>query len=227
MGKIHTRVKPIIAASVQAAGAFADTHVLFDWTKIDAARCSSIDGLQVIVGGTNGVAQTMVAIDLFFATSHTNIGNSAPGSMGDLRGAVDLHQWKNNLVAYVPITAGDFNDADLITLNIATKSGLDIPVGGDLYVAAIAKGALDFQGTVQCNGVQAITQAGLVVKTTSALINFAPGDVLHDESDRLIGTVQSVTDATNMVMTANLANATVADKDLYNLSPVQLVLNCS
>lgn len=246
MSKIFKRVRPQITASVQAAGAFADTHVLFDWHKVDVERTSSISGLQCIVRGTNGAAQTMVGIDLFFATSklpqssgvlsstaNTNktgnrnvIVDAAPGTLGDLRAAVDTYQWMNNLVAHVPIASGDFNDADLITLNIATKSGLDIPINGDLYVAAVSKGALDFRGTVQCDGVQATTQSALVVKTTSALINFAAGDILHDEDDRLIGTVKSVTDANNMVMTGNLANATVNNKDLYNLSPVQLVLSC-
>ena len=64
----------------------------------------------------------------------------------------------------------------------------------------------------------------MVVKTTSALINFAPGDVLHDENDLVIGTVKTVTDATNLVLTKNCASVSAVNKDLYNISPIQLML---
>ena len=49
--------------------------------------------------------------------------------------------------------------------------------------------------------------------------------MLHDEDDRLIGTVKTVTDAENMIMTANLANATVNNKDLYNINPITLIMS--
>ena len=233
MSKIYKKISPVMPASIQTA-AYADTEILFDWHKVDIQRASSISGLQCIVRGTNGAAQTMVGIDLFFATSHiptpsdgVNVSvDVAPSTLGTTGAAVNTPGWFNNLVGHVPILAGDFNDADLVYLNIATKSGLDIPVNGDLYVAAVAKGALDFRSTVTCTGVQATSQAGLIVGTTSASINFAPGDVLHDEDDRLLGTVKSVTDANNIVMTKNLANATVDTKDVYNISPIQLILSC-
>ena len=230
---------PTMPASIQTA-AYADTEILFDWYKVADFKGSNIDSIKVIVKGTNGAAQTMVGIDLFFATSeiatseddarlfHQNVSvNQTPTTLGTTGAAVDTPGWFNNLVGYVPIAAGDFNDADLIYLNIANKdlSGMEIPVSGDLYVAAVSKGALDFRGTVVCDGVQAITQSTLTVKTTSALINFAPGDVLHDEDDRLIGMVKTVNSATEMTMTTNLVNATVDGKDLYDLSPIQLILS--
>ena len=46
-----------------------------------------------------------------------------------------------------------------------------------------------------------------------------------DEDDRLIGTVKTVTDAQNMIMTANLANATVDNKDLYNINPITVIMS--
>lgn len=230
MAKGFTRCHPVIAASIQNAGAFADTNILFDWTKVDAKRMSSIDGLQVIVAGTDGADQTMVGIDLFFASSHVleaDSGidiNAVPPSLGTVRAAVTApFHWKNHLFAHVPIVAGDFNDGDLVNLNIATKSGLDIPVNGDLYVAAIAKGALDFRTTCVTNGALATDQATIRVATIDARNYLAPGDVVHDEDDRLLGTVSIVNDSTTVIMTKNLANAQVTAKKIYPLSPIKLI----
>ena len=233
MSKIYKRVNPVMPASIQTAE-YADTEILFDWHKIDARKVSSISGLQCIVRGTNGAAQTMVGIDLFFATSHIPTPNdgvnvsvdAVPTTLGTTGAAVDTPGWQNNLCGHVAIAAGDFNDADLIYLNVATKSGLDIPVNGDLYVAAVAKVALDFRSTVQVSTETATNTTAVVVKTTSALINFAPGDVLHDEDDLVIGTVKSVTDATNLVLTKNCESVSAVNKDLYNISPITLILSC-
>jgi hypothetical protein len=230
--KTFTKVLPTMPASIQKA-AYADTEILFDWHKVKGFKGSSIDGIQVIVRGTDGADQTMVAIDLLFATSHIREEergisvDQVPPTLGTTGAAVDTFQWKNNLVGYVPIAAGDFIDGDLVVLNIATKSGLNIPVGGDLYVAAIAKGALDLRSTVQVSTETATNTTAVVVKTTSALTTFAPGDVLHDEDDLVIGTVKSVTDATNIVLTKNCQSVSAVNKDLYNIHPIQLMLSGS
>ena len=230
MKKTFTKVLPTMPASIQKA-AYADTEILFDWHEVKGFKGSSIDGIQVIARGTDGADQTMVAIDLLFATSQireeeANISvDQIPTTLGTTGAAIDTFQWKNNLVGYVPIAAGDFIDGDLVVLNIATKSGLNIPVGGDLYVAAVAKGALDFRSTVQVSTETATNTTAVVVKTTSALTTFAPGDVLHDEDDLVIGTVKSVTDATNLVLTENCASVSAVNKDLYNIHPIQLLLS--
>ena len=230
MKKTFTKVLPTMPASIQKA-AYADTEILFDWHEVKGFKGSSIDGIQVIVRGTDGADQTMVDIDLLFATSHIREEergisvDQVPPTLGTTGAAVDTFQWKNNLVGYVPIVSGDFIDGDLVVLNIATKSGLNIPVGGDLYVAAVAKGALDFRSSVQVSTETATNTTAVVVKTTSALTNFAPGDVLHDEDDLAIGTVKSVTDATNLVLTENCASVSAVNKDLYNIHPIQLLLS--
>ena len=238
--RTYTKVSPVMPASIQAA-AYADTEILFDWYKISDFKGGSIDSIKVIVRGLKGVAQTMVGIDLFFATSeiktpednarlyHKNVSvNQAPTTLGTTGAAVNTPGWFNNLVGYVPIVAGDFNDADLIYLNIANKdlSGMEIPVSGDLYVAAVSKGALDFTSTVQINETaDAGVESTVTVKTTSALIQFAPGDVIHNENDLVMGTIKSITDATTIVFTAATDSALVVDKDLYNISPIQLILS--
>ena len=136
---------------------------------------------------------------------------------------------ENNLTGHflfdVDVTGRIFNDGDLDVLNIATTSGLNIPVGQDLYIAAITKGALDFRSTVQVGTETATNTTAVVVKTTGALITFAPGDVLHDEDNLVIGTVKSVTDDTNLVLAENCAAVSAVNKDLYNIHPVQFILS--
>ena len=230
-----TKAIPTIVASIQAGAAFADEDILFDWHKVDGFKGSEINGITAIIRGTNGADQTMVDFELLFATSGIRVDtvgvsiDVAPPSLGTVNAGVSTYQWKNNLTGHflfdVDVTGRIFNDGDLDVLNIATTSGLNIPVGQDLYMAAIVKGALDFRGTVQVGTETATNTTAVVVKTTGALVNFAPGDVLHDEDNLVIGTVKSVTDDTNLVLAENCASVSAVNKDLYNIHPVQFILS--
>ena len=236
MKKTFTKVLPTMPASIQAA-AYADTEILFDWHKVEGFKGASIDGLQLIVRGTNGADQTMVGIDLLFATSNiptfsddVNVSvNTAPTTLGTTGAAVDTPGWFNNLVGYVPVASGDFNDGDLIYLNIATKSGLNIPVSGDLYVAAISKGALDFRTTVQVNEANfaAGTQTVITLDTKDATLTFAPGDVIHAVDDAVLGTIKTVDSATQITLTKANVDAIANNDVLYNVHPIQLMLSGS
>ena len=236
MRRTFTKVSPTMPASIQAA-AYADTEILFDWHKVEGFKGGSIDSLKVIVRGTNGAAQTPVAIDLFFATSHIEtpadgVNTSvdvAPATLGTTGAAVDTPGWFNNLVGYVPVASGDFNDADLIYLNIANVSlaGKEIPVSGDLYVAAVAKGALDFRQTAQLNDASGLTAgetATITVDTRTVLPNWAPGDVIHAVDDAVVGTIKTVDSATQITLTKANVDALADDDVLYNISPIQLIL---
>ena len=234
--KTFTKVLPTMPASIQAA-AYADTEILFDWHKVEGFKGASIDGLQVIVRGTDGAAQTMKGLDLLFATSNiptfsddVNVNiNTAPTTLGTTGAAVDTPGWLNNLVGYVPIVSGDFNDGDLIYLNVATKSGLNIPVSGDLYVAAIAKGAFDFRTTVQVNEANfaAGTQTVITLDTKDATLLFAPGDVIHAVDDAVLGTIKTVDSATQITLTKANVDAIENNDVLYNVHPIQLMLSGS
>tara|TARA_R110002012_G_C11428868_1_gene589186 strand:- start:51 stop:737 length:687 start_codon:yes stop_codon:yes gene_type:complete len=223
-------------ASIQAA-AYADTEILFDWHKIEGFKGGAIDGIKVIVRGTDGADQTMVGIDLLFATSHiptpsdsANVSiDVAPPTLGTTGAAVDTPGWFNNLVGYVPVVAGDFNDGDLIYLNIANVnlSGEEIPVSGDLYVAAIAKGALDFRTTVQVNEANfaAGAQTVITLDTKVASPVFAPGDVIHAVDDAVLGTIKTVDSDTQITLTTANVDAIANNDVLYNVSPIQLILS--
>jgi hypothetical protein len=232
--KHFTKVIPTIAASIQAGAAFANEDILFDWHKVDGFKGSEINGITAIIRGTNGADQTIVDFELLFATGGIRVDtrgisvDTAPPSLGTVNAGVSLYQWKNNLTGRVLFDVDAnalFNDGDVDVLNLVTLSQLNLPVGQDLYVAAITKGAFDFRSTVQVSTETATNTTAVVVKTTGALVNFAPGDVLHDENDLVIGTVKSVTDDTNLVLAENCASVSAVNKDLYNIHPVQLIIS--
>jgi hypothetical protein len=232
-----TKVMPVMPASIQAA-AYADTEILFDWHKVEGFKGSAITGIQAIIRGTDGADQpaaTTVGMDLLFATSHistmadgTNVSvDVAPTTLGTTGAAVDTPGWFNNLIGYVPIVAADMSDIDLIYLNMASKSGITIPVSGDLYVAAISKGAFDFTTTATVNETSfaAGAQTVITIADKDATLVFAPGDVIHAVDDAVLGTIKTVDSATQITLTKANVDA-IADNDvLYNVHPIQLMLS--
>jgi hypothetical protein len=101
-------------------------------------------------------------------------------------------------------------------------------VNGDLYVAAIAKGALDFRQTVQVNEADfaAGTQTVITLDTRVASPNWAPGDVMHASDDAVLGTIKTVDSDTQITLTKANVDAIANNDVLYNVSPIQLILTC-
>ena len=99
-------------------------------------------------------------------------------------------------------------------------------VGYDkLYCALIAKATHNWESTLAINGTMVTTSPTLTVGTIDARLAVAPGDVLYDEDDLLLGTVKSVDLATKITMESNLSNASSSGKKIYNASPITLVLS--
>ena len=223
-------------ASIQAA-AYADTEILFDWHKIEGLKGSAITGIQTVIRGTDGADQaaaTLVGMDLFFATSHIPTPNdgvnvsidAVPPTLGTTGAAVDTPGWFNNLIGFVPLLAADMSDVDLVYLNMASKSGLSIPIGADVYVAAISKGAFDFRTTVRVNetGFAAGAQTVITLDTKVASPVFAPGDIIHAVDDAVLGTIKTVDSDTQITLTKANVDA-IADSDIvYNVTPIQFIL---
>ena len=240
MGKYFTvTVKPLIPASNQAEAAFADNDVLFDWTAFDIPKGAAKLVNATIISKTADGAVNSHAINLFFAKSRDG-GATAPVTVGDWHEAGSgFTNSMNEIIGACQSEEADqyigLNDMTIQSLGHSTamqnlvlqgepESGTN--VGYDkLYVAGTSvDGTPTFASTVTCTGVQATTQAILAVGTTSARSVFAVGDVLHDENDRLLGTVKSMDGNTQMTMEENLANATVNAKDVYCINPITLIL---
>ena len=237
-------VKPTIAASIQAEAAYSQADVLFDWHAFDIPKgAAKLVGVTALVRQTNGTGANVLPFHVYYAKS---IDGVAPSSLGTVHATANGTGYYNNIIGKNNIEVKDFADDYLdVGVHVAALAAggadSDKPstvlqgepdsgtnVGYDrLYVAGLCgvSGVFDFASTVTCTGVQPITQAVLTVGTTSALSNFAVGDILHDEDDRLLGTVKSMDSTTQMTMTANLENATVNAKDVYNISPITLILS--
>ena len=240
MGKYFSvTVKPTITASLQAGGTVAGGDVLYDWTEFNVPKGAvKLVGITALVRGTNGARQE-ASMDLYFAK---DVDGIAPGNIGALSATADGTGYQNHLIGAAHVNTADFKDG-LDIMGVASTGhgagGNQTPnmilqgdpnsgtnVGYDrIYLSVVAKGSLDFRSTVQVATETATNTTAVVVKTTSAKTNFAAGDVLHDENDLVIGTIKTVTDATNLVLEANCGAVSAVNKDLYNLTPVTFILS--
>ena len=214
-------VKPTITASLMHDTAFGDGDVLFPFTEVPVDRGTSrLVSVTAVVRGTNGARQEF-PLDLVFSKS------SSENSLGTINTTASMFP-SNNIIGGHKILVTDYGDGlDTFAITNSSAAKPDLIVAADsgesIYVGGIANGAFDFTSTVQVGTETATNTTALVVKTTSAEINFAAGDVLHDEDDLVIGTVSSVTNATNIVLTANCASVSAVNKDLYNVNPITLI----
>ena len=222
-------IKPTIIASKQT-GVFTTGDVVFDWTSFTVPKgAKRIIGITVLMRGPDGVAQKP-GLELYFASTDDN-------SLGTVNATADGVGFFNDLLGMVEVGASEYGSY-IDTMSVAdtasrrnvllpktpeaNKSGYDTFYIGCL---AVTSNLPSWVSTVIVDGVQATSQARLTCKTSSAAKSFAVGDIIHDEDDRLMGTVKSVDSATQMTMEDNLANASVDDKDLYNISPMAILLH--
>ena len=229
-------VKPTIAASKQALAAFADGDLLFDWTSFQIPRGPAKLVNATIVSKSADGAVNSHALNLYFAKTRQK---NAPVTLGVIHAtALGATTSSNEIIgacqseeadALVGLDHLTIQSAKTISPNMVLEGE---PNSGDtigldtLYVGGISvDGTPTFASTVTCTGVQPTSQAVLTVGTTDADDVFAIGDVLHDENDRALGTVKSITSATEMIMTANLTSATINAKDVYCINPIKLILS--
>ena len=245
--------EPFILPSEQHANDnLGDTKCLADWTEFEIpSGAARLIGVDIIYRGKNGADVTATDFEIFWAKG--NPDGTAPTSLATVATVVGVPTvgsppWFNLIQAqtYVDISKTGVNDGDLTYLNVISipyvtggvaigPSGLVLQgepnsgssVGYDkLYCAIIAKDTHTWgPSTIAVNGVSPTSGKTLTVQTVAANIMFAPGDVLYDENDRLMGTVKSIDSATQITMEDNLSNASVDDAVLYNASPIRLMLS--
>ena len=166
--------------------------------------------------------------------------------------AAGTQPWFNDLLGKVYIDTGHMtNDGDLVHMNVLNMNEGEVaitdnkalnPYQGNLilqgepnsgssagyekiYVGAISKGNSNWETTLDINGTMSTSSPVLTVATISALVSVAPGDVLHDEDDNLLGTVKQVDSATQIIMESNLSNASANNKKVYVVNPIVLKLH--
>jgi hypothetical protein len=243
MGKFFTvEVKPTIAASKQALGAYTDFDLLFDWTAFDVPKgASKLVNAIAVSRGPDGVAHSH-GLNLYFAKT-LNSGATAPGGLGTIHATANGTGYQNHLIGACTLEEVDIaTGLDIVTVHAIAghggrMAGPSIVLEGEpdsgtnvgydkLYLGGVAvDGDYSTASTVQVSTETATSTTAVVVKTTSALIAFDKGDIIHDEDDQLIGTIKTVTDATNIVLEDNCANVSAVNKDLYCINPIKIILH--
>tara|TARA_R100001463_G_scaffold19661_1_gene48299 strand:- start:451 stop:1185 length:735 start_codon:yes stop_codon:yes gene_type:complete len=241
MGYFTVKVEPTILASKQDAHAYSDNDLIFDWASFDVPKgtCRLVD-VTVILYGTAGARQDS-KIDFYFAKSR-NL--SAPTSLGTESATADGVGYFNDLLGTFTISDADYSHGlDYLAVASGPRTGTahsvnhglcltgepdsGTNVGYDkLYIGGLANAAgLDFRNTINVDGIQATSQAVLTVQGTDARKCFDVGDIVFDESDRLMGTIKTVDSATQLTMESNLANASVDEAKLFPQSPIKIILS--
>ena len=240
-------VLPVMDAVEQNRHAYADTHILFNWTKFEVPRGpGKVIGVTAIVAGVNGADQaSAVDIELIFAKTRNLL---APPSLGVEGAAVTLGGWQRHLIGRLLLDASlDSEQGDLTFANVMShkKQGNMVmqgePLAGssigldEFYIAGISKGALDFSTTVLAKGAGAVgdltidTDKGSGDNPGAELI-FSVGDVLHGGTGAVLGTVKSIAafNTDKQVITLEspgLVEILDDNEEIYNASPIRLKID--
>ena len=245
MSKYFTvEVTPTVTASKQHTAAFTGGDVLFDWTEVQIPKgTSKVIGATMLVRakGNSAVTANIFGSNLIFSKTDTQtLGtiNSTPDQVpsNDLLGFIDLDDTHQSIASTLKSTAigmatrNSANGSTFPNLLITpTQEGTN--VGYDkFYIGGIADGAFDFRTIVRINDGDIDTASpGTTLATDGASMDirkhFIAGDVLHAHDDAVIGTVASVTDATDLELTAALSTGVLEDDDyVYNINPIKIIL---
>lgn len=240
MGNYFTvTVKPYISPTHQNLGAFADNDLFFNWTEFDIPKgANKLIGAVALIRGTDGVSQS-AAFNFYIAKT---VSGAEPGGLGQPHATANGGQYQNNIIGGFLIEEADLlTGLDIMTVGMGRFSrGNFVPqvlegepdsgtnVGYDkLYLAStIVDGTPNFASTVQIDGTQLPPQTTLTVKTTSALINFDAGDVLQLEDKDEVGTIQRVTNSTELLLDKNgLLSPMTNNLKVYNTQPMTIILS--
>ena len=244
MGKyFQVEVKPIINASIQKLGAFADGDVLFDWTAFDLPKgANRLIDARAISRGADGVANSF-AMAIHFAKT---LNKTQPATIGTSHAAPQVGEYYNHSIGHLSseeldtLTGAGGSIAGLnhhlflnnrqapheFVLQGEPDSGEN--VGFDkFYIAGVnIDGDPTFASTVQVGTSDTSTSSPIItVKTTQATKLFAVGDIVHDEDNQLMGTIKSVDSTTQITLEENCANVSAVNKDLYVLNPIKFILS--
>ena len=188
-GKYYTVTVPIEEKG-NGETAYADTDVLFNWTRFEIPKGTAcLKSITVAMKGTNGADANKIDMELYFAKS---IDGVEPSDFGTLNGACTAAlaaACRRNIIGFKALDAsGRSDDEDLIGYNVwgsGTATAADIGISElilegeasrlfstrsnvagmqSIWVAGIAKGAFDFGTAVALNNSPA-NQAVVAVET--------------------------------------------------------------
>ena len=239
---------PVIIPTVAASGQhaiFADGDIVFDWVSFDVPR-----GTARVLGATilTRYSRTLNhagCLDLIFAKD--NGTNTTPGTIGPANAIFGTSTFKftsnySDVIGFLPgelsnisgggtaVTACTIQTSHAspapIILEPNSTSGANIGVDR-YYVAGLASGALNMTGEVTVDGNQTAAETHLDVTTVNATTVFGVGDVVHDESDNLMGKITSLAGNTLTFTPLDRASDGVDGRTVYNVNPYRIIMHLS
>tara|TARA_Y100001938_G_C7947640_1_gene357571 strand:- start:30 stop:782 length:753 start_codon:yes stop_codon:yes gene_type:complete len=236
----------ISGAATGQHAAFTAGDLLFDWQGFEIPRGGAkLVGVTALVRpkGDADPTPNNFGFDLIFGKVGTTLGSAnAVAFVGtptnDIIGSVNIAQSNfigpNSAVATSCISVASVSDLsvnispDDTALNTGTNVGYD-----KFYVAGVANGDIDFRTIVRLHdgsGNMDVSVAGTTIATDGTGMDirehFIVGDELIAHDDAVIGTVASLTDATDLELTSNFGAGTLADDDyVYAKHPITLKLH--
>ena len=256
MGKFfNVTVKPTITASKQHTGNFSAQDILFDWVAFDIPRGGAkLLGATVLVrpkGNAGPTANPFGCFLVFSKTDNTSLGTINSGASNapsnDFIGHVEIEDTTSYAAALPSTSVGvsgrasnnsnqhpslvfarDYDSDAQAVDGVAANIGYD-----RFYMGGLAEGEFDFETIIRLNdasGNMDVSVAGTTIATDGSSMDirehFIKGDVLHAHDDAVIGTVASVTNATDLELTSNFTAGALADDDyVYNIHPIRVILH--
>tara|TARA_B110000285_G_C14879521_1_gene493178 strand:+ start:42 stop:812 length:771 start_codon:yes stop_codon:yes gene_type:complete len=253
MGYFNVTVVPEIAASKQHTAVFSAADNLFGWVSFEIPKGGAkLIGATMMVrpkGNASPTANEKGAFLVFATNDSQPIGtiNSAPSRIpsNDFIGFVEFDDVSSYAATInstsVAVTGRSSNDNNthpsIVFAREDGSEGQGSSVGYDkFYMRGIANGSFDFQSINVINDadINSTTPTAIVMAGTSMDIraHFIAGDVLHAQDDILLGTVDTITNATTGPINLTSATSgagdatTVANGDtIYNINPIRIILH--
>jgi len=225
------------------ATAFTANDVLFDWHAIDIPKGSArVQGITVVMNGSNGSRQTERDIQFVFAKS---IGGVAPPTLGVVNATATALGTQNHIIGGFTVDSTVITGLDPYSVfgacaGAAPANGLHMPVleGEEsttqgfqtIYVGGIITGAVSFDTNVLSSAVIDASSDELktiAVDTVDARKVFSKGDLAYvlGTDTQIPGKVESVT---NTVITFDTTNSTIDvanNAEILNATPIKITLH--
>ena len=250
MGKFFSVTKKIEIAASKQHTAFGSGDVVADWQAIQIPKgscCLRSITMLVRPKGDTTPTDNNFQCDIVFSKTNTV-------SLGTVNSAT-AHRPFPDIIGLVEIATGNYGINNFNSTVIAStglqgndnEAGIPLVITGDpdgdntgfdtIYVGIVTNSSTipDFTSINVINDADInSTQVTDVVMAGSGMDvreHFAVGDVLHAEDDTLLGTIESIADATTGPITLTSATSgagdatTVTNGDtIYNLHPITLIL---
>ena len=247
----NVTVTPTITASKQHTAAFGAQDVLFDWTSFEIPRGGArlVNASLITRPKANGTPtkNDFGAFLLFSSSDSTSLGtiNSAANNRpnNNLIGMCEfesttsyVNQYPSSNFASTGRSSNTNNQHPSVVFQTTTAQTTRHGVGFDkYYIAGLCNGAWDYRSSFRIDdadintsspGTTLVTDDGSGGGTTDLREVFLPGDVLHAHDDAVIGTIDTITNATTLELTSAISTGVLADNDyVYNINPLRIILS--